>query len=790
MNLRPIGLQFFIRNLARNKVYTLISVSSLAVPFLCAIFIFLYLRDEWGFDRFHRDAARIYRITDGMRFEGGFLSSAITPNEWVKVIRSEIPEIEDGTRLWLGSRFYPVVRNGETVHKEFGAALVDSLFFRVFDFPFVQGDPATALTSLDKIVISDKMAVKYFGAENVLGRSLNINRIKDYEISGVVRIPSNSSFQFDFVLLRDPDFGTGDWANGFLKVKPGADITGLEEKIAALIKSRYGTAPYADRQTLAPRLQPLTRIHLHSDLQYESSANRTMADIYLFAGIAVIILLTGAINFMNLTIARSVDRAREIGVRKTLGASRSKLMVQFLAENMLVTATAFLGALTLAFLLMPYFNSLAGKEFEGHHLLQPGIFAALAGFALGVGWLSGVYPAFYLSAIRPVNTLKGIPVGNPKRSGGLRVGLVVVQFVISAIMIVGNLVIFQQLDYMRNKELGFRKEQVVVVPVQSPEIKQKHRTLREELKRDPQILEVTFSQALPGQADKMATLVYAVEGVEAPMIVSTFLCDPDFLKTLKTEMALGRDFRSGSTADSSAFIINEAAMKAFGWTGIEGKRLKSVDIGWEGEVIGVVRDFHFASLHHSIQPLVIHQVAPSVFNQIAIRVKTGNLENALAHIAEQWDKMGVGEPFEYAFLDEDFARTYAGEENLNRIFTGFTFVAILIACLGLFSLAAFTLSRREKELSIRKVYGATEGALARFLVRDFLQYMLVAFVLSIPLSRYLTRTWLEHFAYHIEVGYLVYIPTGLFLMGFTLLAVGWQVLRVVKINPAWLLKER
>ncbi len=788
MNFLSGSFKFFIRDLARNKVYSLINISGLAVSFLCAIFIFLYLRDELVFDRFHRDAGRIYRVIDGMRFDEGFLLSAITPNQWIEVIRTEIPEIENGTRLWLGSRFYPVVRNGEIAHKEFGAALADSLFFRVFDFPFIAGKPENALNSPDKIVISDKMAVKYFGSENVLGRSLNINRVKDYEISGIIRIPPNSSFQFDFVLLRDPDFGVGDWANGFLKVKPGADIPALEEKMAALIKSRYGAAPYADRQTLLPRLQPLTRIHLHSDLQYESSVNRTMTDIYLFAGIAVFMLLTGAINFINLATARSVERAKEIGVRKTLGAGRGKLMLQFLAEGLVVAATAFLLALALAFWLMPYFNTLAGKEFEGHHLLRPGIFAALAGIALSAGLLSGVYPAFYLSAIRPVNTLKGIHSRNPKGSSGLRVGLVVVQFVISATMIVGNLVIFQQLNFLRNKELGFRKDQVVVVPIQSREIKQKHGTLRAELKRNPRILDVTFSQSLPGQADKMATLVYAIEGVEAPMIVPTFLCDPDFLKTLKAEMALGRDFRSGPTADSSAFIINEAAMKAFGWTGVENKRLKSVDIGWEGEVIGVVRDFHFASLHHSIQPLVIHQVAPSVFNQMAIRVKTGNLENTLAHIAEQWNKTGVGEPFEYSFLDEDFARIYAGEEKLYRIFIGFTVVAILIACLGLFSLAAFTLSRREKELSIRKVYGATEGALARFLLRDFLKYMLVAFVLSIPLSMYLTRIWLAHFAYHIEVGYLVYIPTGLFLVGFTLLAVGWQILRVVKINPAWLLK--
>ncbi|MEZ0610780.1 ABC transporter permease [Fibrella sp. WM1] len=800
------------RNLAKHKAFSLINVLGLAAGLSCCLLISLYIFDELSYDTQHPEVSRLYQIGTVFVRPDGENKTAATPYPVADALRQEYPEISSTTRLvGLFAEDKTLLRydgpaNTRRVFYETDGYLADPTFFDFFNYAFVEGQAQVALKEPNAIVLSEEIAHKLFGNESALNKVVhvesNTNGDNNYTVTGVFRpgtVPShiNARFFLSFAgggLEQYVKSQTGMAGNNmfftYLKLKPDTDARKLEAKLPAFVekymRKDLKAAGFDKRQFLTA----VTDIHLHTDLTHNVTPNGSLTYLYILFSVAVFTLLIACINFMNLSTARSARRSGEVGIRKALGAAKGSLVGQFLSESLLVSLFAFVLALGVTWLLVPVFEQVSGKTVHfstGQLLLLLGSFF---GLSLLTGVLAGSYPAFYLSSFRPILALKG---REGRASGGttvsLRRGLVVFQFTLSAILIIASLVIGQQMTFLRSADLGFTKDQQLVIPLRSANAKASYTALKNALASNTQIAAVGASAYYPGIFNPEDASFYG-EGqtVQQAERTRTNRIDFDYLNTLAIRPVAGRLFSRTYPADTGNVILNERAVKELGYASPQaaiGQKAYTERSGTrEGfTIVGVVKDFHFEDLHLPITPYAFTLNGDGNYNYVVARVKAGDIQAVLRSVEAAWQKTNPSEPFAYSFLDDEFQKNYVAETRLATVVGYFTFIAILISCLGLFGLASFNVEQRTKEIGIRKVLGATVGNVVLMLSGDFLKLVVIAIVLASPLAWYVMQRWLENFAYQIHIGPSVFVLTALVALLITLATVSFQSIRAALMNP-------
>jgi putative ABC transport system permease protein len=799
------------RNLSRSKGYTLITLSGLAIGLAACLLAFLYIQDELSYDRYNDKSERIFRIATRMVREGTEINIVGAGALVARTMIEEFPEVENAVRFREEGSVK--VKVGATVFREKRTIFSDPSFFDVFSVPLLKGDRKTMLTTPRTVVLSQTAAEKYFGNADPVGKILRIDDKTDWQVSGVFAdIPRTSHFHFDFIvsfstldLAQDPSMQSwlGFNFQTYVLLRPGASAATLEAKLPLLfathlapeIKQFMGISMEdfmtKAKMTLNYSLQPLAAIHLHSNYDAgEFEPNSDIKYIYLFSAVSLFILILAIINFINLSTARSISRAKEVGLRKVLGSFRLDLVKQFLTESLVLCLLALAIACLLMVIVLPLFNSLTAKELAVGALLNPLAVAAVIVMTLLVTIMAGAYPAFLLSAFRPAAILRG-QAGSGAGRGRLRRGLVVFQFAVSAVMIIGTIVVFRQLHYIQNKKLGFDKEQVLILR-HSQLLGSHAETLKQEMLRSPQVVSATLSSYLPVPSSRARLPIARSDNPnpEAAFPISFWRIDEDYIATLGMKIVAGRNFSAQLSGDGQAVIINQAAVRHFGLKKPLGQTLIMMDTDADKPgtmvpvpciVIGVVKDFHYESLREAIAPLVLRR-GQSLGN-LVMRLKPGKLAAVIKTAEKKWTSLLPGEPFEYAFLDESFNALYESEMKVGRIFAIFAALAVFIGCLGLFGLASFSSAKRTKEIGIRKVLGATIQEMALLLVRDYVLLVGLANLIAWPLAYFLMRRWLQNFAYRTTMSITLFLLSGLLGLAIALLTVGYQAIRAARANP-------
>lgn len=780
-------LKIAIRNLTRNKGYTFINVGGLAVGMACCMIILLFVRDELSYDRFHEKADQIYRVAVNT-YMPETQPDRYAISNWLNVsaLQAGYPEIESVTRLapWHSS----VKHDGQYFLND-NFFFADSTFFDVFLFPLVQGDPAFVLRDPFTLVMTEEMEQKYFGEDSGLGKTVILSDTLSFTVTGIVsNVPANSHFTFDFLVSWTTFENLQPLTNQYtyILLNEGVSPEILESKISDLIMRNPGDNLSNIGVRAELELQPLTKIYLHSDRSFEIGPTGNVQYIYIFTAIAVFILLIACINFINLSTARSVERANEVGVRKAMGSSRGALVRQFLSESVLIAFFALFMGTAIASLTLPFLNKFTAREITFSLFLEPFSILGLAGLVLVFGMMAGIYPALVLSRFKPVEVLKGVFMSTGQ-GVQLRKGLVIFQFTVSAVLIIGTLIMLQQLNYMQHQHLGFDKEQVVVVDgtgIPNQQMEQQYRTVKQEFKQHPSVEEISASNLLPGRGTWVAMVTAEGLAEDDSRRMQVVVTDHDFLKTIGLELVAGRNFSAEIETDAQeAVLLNEAAVENFGWDSPEealGKYIRGGD--QEFTVVGVMKNYHHQSLRQKIEPMIM-RIIPSTFNYFSVRFTTRDVPALLADLERTWQSLFPGRTFEYFFLDDDFNKQYQTEQQQAGIFGAFTFLAILIACLGLFGLAVLTARQRTKEISIRKVLGASVAGIVALLNRDFLKLVIVGYLIAVPISWYAMNRWLADFAYRIEIGPGVFLLAGAAAILIALATVSWQSVRAALMNP-------
>lgn len=799
------------RNLRKQKGYAFINIFGLAVGLACCTVILLYISHELSYDKHHKHADRIYRVVPKIDFSGNYLEMASAPAPMGPTLKQDFPEVEAATRFRpLGSR---IVKKGDKNIKEDNLVLADSTVFDVFTMPLLYGNPETALTEPNTVVISESIAKKYFGTVNAVGESLVILEEFDFEVTGVMEdMPATSHFHFNFLLsmITTEEAENNSWLSNnfrtYVLLKQGTDPQAFEQHFGTIkkqyvepqLKSVVGSSMAEFEEagnSVEYDLQPLTSIHLHSDLTGEFEPNGSITYVYIFSVLAVFVLMLACINFMNLATARSSKRAKEVGIRKTLGSARSQLTLQFLAESLLLSIIAFLVALFFVELSAPFFSNLAGTDIAGNYLSNPGLAALIFVIVLITGLLAGSYPALMLSSFKPVRVLKGT---FSERSGHslLRKGLVVFQFSISIIIIVGLLVINKQLSFIQNKDLGFNKDQIIIVEdAYTLGSSYAVDALKEEMLDDPIFKSGTISSYFPVQGFGKNDRTYWPEGQEPTqnntVSMQNWSVDEDYIPTLGMELVAGRNFDVERGTDERKVILNEAAAKKFRLENPIGKSIKAFQTEDDGtlnqdkhleyRIIGIVKNFHYQSLRQDINPLGLFY-EPSHGN-VAFSIAASNTPEAINRLEQWWNQQAPDKPFNYTFMDQQFDQMYRAENRVKNLMTAFSVLALLIACLGLFGLSAYSAERRTKEIGIRKVMGASVPNILALMSGEFLKLVALSFVLAIPVSYLIMNKWLQDFVYRINIGIDVFVIAGIGALLIALATVSWQSIRAALANP-------
>jgi putative ABC transport system permease protein len=775
-----------LRNIKQHKGYSFINISGLATGIACCLLILLFVRDELSFEYFHANAGRIYRTIIDEYVDGKWEHNVGSPDLLGPTLQKEYPEILSFVRLfnpnWIDK--WTVSHEDKYFYEE-RLFFADPTIFEVFTFPLLQGNPETALKEPNSVVITEEMARKYFGSENPLGKVLTIDDTVEAKITGVAdTVPENTHFRFDFLVTfasMPYKWAVNTWRTQqfYTYVLLGRAIpqNEMDVKLSAFMQKHFG------KQTnYRLRLQPIKDIHLHSkNYNYDMAINNSdIAYVYIFSTIAVLILIIACINFMNLSTARSLHRAKEVGLRKVVGAQRSQLMRQFLGESFVFVFLAAAAALMFILCILPAFNRLAGKNISLN--IENALFMGwiLAGIICVTGILSGSYPSFFLSAFQPMSVLKGYFSVRLKSVIFRRV-LVVLQFAISLVLITGTFIIYDQIRYCLRRNLGFNKEQVVVLPLRSRSAKAGFESLHNTLSQNPNIKGVAGSDTVPGRAIGMRGMF--PEGNQWYPRLSLFV-DFDFIPTLGIEIKEGRNFsRDFPTDVDDAYIVNVSAVKNFGWDQALGKSIFwAGDQNKKGFVIGVVKDFHFKSFRQEIEPLVLHMTrgAPSY---AAIRIGGKDILATMFYIQSQWQNLQPGHPFEYFFLDDDFDRLYRSDEKMGKIFQSFAILALFVSCLGLTGLTAYTLEKRTKEIGIRKVLGASVLKIVLMFSKNSMKEVLLANLIAWPVVYWSINRWLQNFAYRIEISFWSFILSALLVISVSLMTIGFQSLKAASANP-------
>ena len=795
-----------IRHLKRQKGYSFINVLSLALGIACSLLILLYIRDELSYDRFHDKADRIYRVTAEQRHGDQVVRNADVLIPTVKFIRNDFPEVEDMVRFVPPGNAW-MIKHGDKGFYERDFYLADSSVFNVFNVPLLIGNPSTALSGNDKVVLSESVARKYFGDENPIGKILDAEGTFHLEVTGVMRdLPANTHLGFDILAsfriqeaYSERPIDEFGWraSYSYILLREGSDPAELEDKLPAFVEKHLGDRYDNEETSLTLRLQPLTDIHLHSHLERELTPNSDIDFIYLFAAIAVFIILIACINFMNLATARSAGRAREIGLRKVFGAVRGQVGRQFLVESLVLSGLAVGFALILVASGLPWFNLLTGKSMA----LDAGTIVFILGtvvvLGIAVGFVAGSYPALYLSGLAPIQTLKG-SLATGAGSAGMRKILVVSQFAISVTLIICTGIIYNQVDFIRAKNMGLNTDQAVAVPLTFTPVLENSTVYKNRVKESPHVQQVTMTYMLPGHKNAAWPItVGRQEDDEASKIdMFTATTDEDFIETFDINLIAGRYFDLAFPNDwtlNGAMILNESAVERMGFNAPEdavGATItwfQELRHGFEKEdrvprtVVGVIGDFHYKSLHEPIEPLVL---LPNHWGGHAvIKIDAENITNGISDIEDAWRVVNPDFAFEYFFVEDTFARLYAAEQQFGRIFVSFAALAVSIACLGLFGLASFTAERRAKETSVRRVLGATIPTLFLLMSGEFVRLVVVANLISWPVAFIGMNNWLSGFAYRVDLEWTTFVISGAIAMAIALLTVSFQALKTATANP-------
>ncbi len=784
------------RNLRRYKGYSLINIIGLAIGLAACLLILLWVRDELSYDRYHEKANRIYRVAEFGEIGGVPEKLALAPFPAAPAFASEIPEVESYVRLLRGAPL--AVVDGRKFDLT-DVYFTDPEFFGILTHVFLAGNPMTALSSPGALVLTEGTAHKLFGRTDILGRTVNFNNDYDLTVTGVVKdVPANSHFRFNGLVsigtvagkqeirqALESWFRFNGWS--YVLLRENADPAVVEEKMADVTLKHAGEELRKSGSMMSFRLQPLTSIHLKSHLLGEIGINGDIRHVYVFSLIAVFILVIACINFMNLATARSAGRGREVGMRKVLGARRRSLIMQFLGESILMSVLASFSAVVLVSLALPSFNLLAGKAIGQSSLLNGTSGFALAGLTLLTGVLGGIYPAFFLSAFRPVAVLKG-KLGKGLKRASFRSILVVFQFSVSIILMAGTFIVIAQTRYMKARDLGFDKDRVLVVAMRDAAARRNAEALAGDLKTNANIQEATLTGGIPGRIT--VSMVVSMEGRPEQESFSSDVIwsDFDFVKTYGISIVQGRDFSRSFASDAAGvFLINETAARRMGWDFDAVGRKIGFDADDLREIVGVMKDFHYGSLKDPIGPLLVRlgttaELAPRS-NFLSLKLAGGDIPGTLAFVKSKWGERSE-RGFEYFFADENFDSLYRSEERIGRIISVFAAMAIFVACLGLLGLASFAAEQRTKEIGVRKVLGASEVGLAALLSKEFLKWVLLANAIALPAAYVIVgRFWLANFAYRTSPGILIFVfVAGLSLL-VALLTVIWQAVRAAIANP-------
>jgi putative ABC transport system permease protein len=795
-------LKTAIRNLLRYKGFSLINIASLAIGVTGCLVIGLFVWDEWQYDRNIPGGENVYRIYDERTSDNTTTLMAPTPPAFASFLQQQYPEVDTTLRiLMLRDRF--LMENGDKKGYEEKGWFVESSFFRIFPLKLVAGDANSALVSPSTIVLSEDLAKKYFGESNPIGKTIKIDK-GDFNVTGVLaRLPGHFHLDFHY-LMSLPSTGiskermekwTWNQFYTYVKLKPGADIGQLQDKFQSYVKKKIHPT-LTDGSSFLPFFQPLKNIHLQSsNFIYDNAIRGNDTYVRALTIIAVFVLLIACFNFINLATARSFRRAKEIGVRKVVGAGRRQLVLQFIGETILLSVFSVIIATMVTILVVPLLNQFTGKTISFNPLANPLLALILLLGGLLVGLLAGAYPAMVLSGFQPVKVLKSIKPSSLGTGGALlRKALVVVQFSLSILLIVSTMIVYRQTQYLNNTDLGFDREQVVSFQVRDS-LEQNPQTLeafKTELRKSAGIVSLTSGYGLPGDA-------YAGDGVlvgneKKDHSANVFIGDEDYVKTLGLKIIAGRDFSKDMATDvREAFIINETAVNEFGFGSPEKAIGQSISWPeWEpkdtlnrvkkGKVIGVIQDFHYKSLHEKVTASVI-QLYPQVTYKVAIKLKTAGIKSTLAYIKDTWAKFVPSYPLDYQFMDESYAQMYKSEEKLAELLWIFTAMAILIGCMGLFGLAAFSAEQRVKEIGIRKVLGASTGGIMVLLSKSFIQLVIVSLLVASPIAWWAMNKWLQDFAYKINISWWIFVLAGLAALLVALITVSFQAIKAAIANP-------
>ena len=787
-----------IRSMRKQFLFTTINIGGLALGLACCLTIFLLLQDEFSYDSWHENADRIVRVVEDLQTSGKLLHQGVSAPPMGPALVRDFPEVESMMRLRFGSL---LLNHADRRFQEDGLLVVDSTMFKLFSFEVLEGDPVTALREPYCMALSKSMAQKYFGDVSPIGKALSDELGRTWRITAVVADPpENTHLQFDglisFQTLRTPgDRLDEQWfSNGYqtyLLLQEGADLKALQDKIPAFLdRHEIGINSGNGSGYVQLPLIPLKDIR-HSSGPY-GGFGAIGGKVYLYAAaiVAIFILVIACINFINLATARSVRRAREVGVRKAIGAHRIQLIRQFLTEAFLTTIAAFLLAMLLFALMLPGINEFTEKALSLGDLFQAYNMLALAGILLAVTLVSGGYPAIILSGFQPVRVLKG-NFSNVGQGARLRKTLVVFQFAVSMLLIVGTIVVIRQMDFLRQQDLGYVQEQMLIVNFNGDRIvRQQEDLLKRRFAAIPDVVGVSISRAIPGSGlSNLFTEVRLDNGEIRPASLNYYFVDEDFLDTYEIELLAGRNFSPEMSTDSSeSMIINEAMLREFGWQTPEsalGKEMSTFQRPMK--VIGVIRDFHYRSLHAGVEPLGLF-INPGSSRYMTLKIRTANMAAVLADIEREWSVLAAHRPYEASFLDDHFNRQYRSEEQLGQLFQVFALLAILIACLGLFGLTAFSIQQRQKEIGVRKVLGATSSQIMLLLSGDLLRLLAIAFVIAAPLAWLMMDNWLAEYAYRIELSPMIFIVAGFLGMLIAGLTVSYQVGKAALVNPVHLIR--
>lgn len=795
-------LKIATRNLLKYKFISFINLFGLTVGLACCLLILTYIINELSYDKYHDKADRIYRVTRVFKNpENGDVSlhlGTIAP-PFAPLLANDFKEIEGITRF-LQNGVTPF-RYGDKLFNEQNPYWADSNFFDFFDMEVVSGNPGKALTDPYSVMLSEEVAKKYFDNEDPINKVIRMNNQSDFKVTGVFKpLPANTHFHpeimMSFSTLRDTAiYGEENlrtnWGNNafytYILLPEKYDVKKLEAQLPGFIDRHVETGPkYKASQWTSLPLQKLTDIHLRSHLDAEAEENGDIKRVYIFSAIALFILLIACINYMNLSTARSALRAREIGVRKVVGAERKAIIFQFLTESVLVCWLAIILAFVLTWSLLPLLGKLAGQDLSVSILLRWQVLIPLLIIPFIVGIISGIYPAIFMSSFQPVRVLKGL-----FRAGGSNISfrkvLVTAQFAISIILIVCTAVVFKQMRYMQDKALGFDRDHLVTIPY-TGQLNDRFDGFRTELMANGSVKNVGRSSRIPtGRLlDAMGTQVKSGDTLAPANVDIKFVsADKDFTSTYGVKIVAGRGFSGNFSADTSAFLINEAAVSILGFKNNEDAIGLEMAYGnRRGKLVGVFNDFHFESMHQKILPLVL-LVPRSAFNfgNISIKIAGNNIAGALQHIEKTWQKFVPDIPYQYTFLDENFERLYRSEQREKAIFTIFSFIAIFIACLGLLGLSAFAISQRIKEIGIRKVLGANTSTIVTLLSKDFMKLVIIAAVIAFPVAWWAMNKWLEDFAYRIAIPWWIFLIAGFIAALIALLTIGTQAIKAAIANP-------